>query len=42
MNTRDFRTASDLVDFVNDSGLVKANIVCVRVVDQRWWLFWYP
>jgi hypothetical protein len=42
MNTKDFRTASDLVDYVNDQGILKADVVCVRVLDHRWWLFWYP
>jgi len=41
MNTKDFRTASDLVDYVNTTVIVKAKVVCVRVVDHRWWLFWY-
>lgn len=41
MNTRDFRTASDLAQFVNDSSIIQSKVVCVRIVDHRWWLFWY-
>ena len=42
MNTKDFHSASDLVAYVNDQGIVKAKVVSVRVLDHRWWLFWYP
>jgi hypothetical protein len=41
MNVMDFKSASDLTDYVNDSTIAQAKIVAIIVAHRRWWLFWY-
>lgn len=41
MNSTSFGSASDLTQYVNDNTIPQANIVAIRHVDGRWWLFWF-
>jgi hypothetical protein len=41
MTAANFASAYELVEYVNDNTIVKADIVTIIVVDQRWYLFHY-
>lgn len=36
-----FRTADELVNFVNDNAVAQANITAIREKDGGWWLFYW-
>lgn len=41
MNAQSFDTAAALAKYVTDNTIAQANIVAIKHVDGRWWLFWY-
>jgi hypothetical protein len=41
MTAISFATSSELVTYVNDNTIVKADIVDITVVDGRWYIFHY-
>ena len=41
MNTLSFDSAAALAEYATDQSIPQANIVAIKHVDGRWWLFWY-
>lgn len=41
MSAVNFADADELVIYVNDNSIVKADIVAIIIVDRRWYLFHY-
>lgn len=41
MTAANFRTADELVQYVNDGSILQADIVSIEVRDGRWYIFHY-
>lgn len=41
MTALSFDSAKELAEYVNTNTIPQANIVAIRHVEGRWWLFWF-